>query len=89
METRVAQRQTLYVEHPEEPLPRRLVPGEERSSDAFADCCVASLKIGPNEPILVPEKGVQGCFGYTSSLNDAVNANGMYSFPVEELIGGV
>src|SRR5712691_11865380 len=38
METGVAEHQTLDVEAPEKSVPRSLVPSDELSRDAFADC---------------------------------------------------
>jgi hypothetical protein len=89
METRVAKHETLHVEHPEKSLPRGRVPVGDLSGDAFSNCFVASHEIGAHEPILVPEQGVQRCLGDTSSLNDAVDTDGMYAFLIEELIRGV
>ena len=86
METRVAKRETLYVEDPEQPLPGSFVSVGELSVHALADAFVASHEIGANEPILVPEQGVQRRLGDTSPLNDAIDTNGMHAFLIEELI---
>jgi hypothetical protein len=84
-----SERQTLYVEDPKKSLPRSLVPSDELSGDAFADSLVASGEIRANEPILTPEQRVQRCLGDTGSLDDAVDADGMDPFLIEELIGRI
>ena len=53
------------------------------------DGLVARDEIGANEPILVPEQRVERCLGDTSSLDDAVDTNGMNAVLIEELMGGV
>jgi hypothetical protein len=50
---------------------------------------VASQQIRPDEPVLVPEKGVQRRLGYTSALDDAIDADRMHPFLIEEFAGGV
>ncbi len=89
METGVLEHQTLYVEDPEKSLPGSLVASDKLSRDAFADCLVTSSEICANEPILIPEQRVQRCLGDTSSLDDAVDANGVHPFLVEERIGRI
>src|SRR5207245_4915988 len=87
METRVAKRETLYVEDPKKPLPGSFVPVRELSGHALVDCFVARHEIGANEPILVPEQRVQRRLGDVSSLNDPVDADCMHPFLIEEPIG--
>ena len=48
-----------------------------------------SQQIRADEPILVPENGVQRRFRYTSSLDDAIDADGMHPFLIEEFVSGI
>ena len=84
----LAEHATLYVEDAEQPFPRRCVPGEP-SRHQPANAFVASHEIGPHEPLLVAEQCVQRRLGDASSLHDAIDANRMDPFVIEEMGGGV
>src|SRR6266851_3925670 len=84
----LAKHETLYIEYPEQPLPRRRVP-REPSSHTPANAFVASHEIGAHEPLLVAEQRVQRRLGHASALDDPVDADSMYPFLIEEMARGV
>ena len=84
----LAKHETLYVEYPEQPLPRRRVT-REPSRHTPANAFVASHEIGAYEPLLVAEQRVQRRLGHASALDDPVDADRMYAFLIEEMARGV
>src|SRR6266851_4910664 len=84
----LAEHAILYVEHPEQPLPRRPV-ARKPSSYTPANGLVASHEIGAHEPLFVAEQRVQRRLGHASTLDDAVDADSMYPFLIEEMARGV
>ena len=80
----LAEHETLYIEYPEQPLPRRRVP-REPSSHTPPNAFVASHEIGAHEAFLVAEQRVQRGFGNARALDNPVDADGMDPFVIEEL----
>ena len=84
----LAKHETLYIEHPEQTLPRRRV-SREPSSHTLANAFVASHEIGTYEPLLVAEQRIQRRFGHARAFYDPVDTDSMDPVRIEELARGV